>query len=178
MQDYVTTMLRTDQEKRGMMRTFTGLYVNPLALRASQVRIVDIAHHLALINRYTGATPVPYSVAQHSVWVSRALAPLGRELGLAGLLHDAAEAYFNDLCSPVKHDPRMAWYSHLEHQTARMILCRFGVDPDMLARTKTADDEAFFAEVKTMWGGEDLIMPWHWSRAEREFLTQYQRLSL
>ncbi len=175
MDDYVTTKPRLEQEKLGMMRTFTGRYVCPLRLRARDIDIRDIAHHLALINRYTGATPEPYSVAQHSVWVSIHLRQNGAsyELALAGLLHDAAEAYFNDLASPVKHDARLAEYSRLEHETGRMILARFGLDPDLLAKTKPADDAAFFAETRSWWGGSGEIHPWSWAFAEEEFLDTF-----
>ncbi|PCI51943.1 MAG: hypothetical protein COB49_00635 [Alphaproteobacteria bacterium] len=59
----------------------------------------DIAAHLAKINRYTGATPLPYSVAQHCVIMCDLSLP---ELKPYALLHDAHEAYINDLSAPFK----------------------------------------------------------------------------
>ena len=69
-----------------------------------EIDVADIAHHLSLINRYSGATERPYSVAQHCVLVahSLALAKCSREIQFAGLVHDAAEAYLGDITSPVK----------------------------------------------------------------------------
>jgi hypothetical protein len=175
--DYITTMSRDRQEGRRRMRTFTGLYVDPFQLRAGQIVIEDIAHHTALINRYTGASPKPYSVAQHCVWVSDRLVPQGRTMALAGLLHDASEAYFNDIASPVKRNPLMAAYARQEHATAKLIFCRFGLDPDLLALVKPTDDDAFYAEVKTWWGRKRFVTPWPWERAEREFLARFRQLT-
>ena len=68
------------------------------------VVLEDVAYALAAINRFTGHTVYPYSVAQHSVAVSRYLELTGAALQvqLAGLLHDAHEAYFGDIAAPLK----------------------------------------------------------------------------
>lgn len=80
----------------------------------------DIAHHLALINRFTGATSRPYSVAEHSLLVER----IGQARGagsltrLALLMHDAHEAYTNDLASPAKIAVGLRWHGfEIMHQT-------------------------------------------------------------
>lgn len=74
--------------------------------RADDITVTDIAHHLALINRFNGATLRPYSVAEHSLFVAEIAE---RELGLrdpfglmAALLHDAHEAYLGDMTYPVQ----------------------------------------------------------------------------
>lgn len=177
--DYVLTASRESQDRRGKIRCHpSGRYVNPLAIRASDVHIWDIAHHLGNLCRYTGACPVFYSVAQHSVLVSRMMAEYGPRMALAGLLHDAGEYVFNDLASPVKHDPRMAWYSAMEHETTRMIYCKFGLDPDLLSLTKAADNAVFRREVSTWWDGKfiDPISCWAPAVAERIFLRDFYRL--
>lgn len=53
---------------------------------------------LAKINRFAGRTSHPYSVAAHSVLVSR-LCPQGMEQTWA-LLHDAHEAFLGDITAP------------------------------------------------------------------------------
>lgn len=176
--DYITSMPREQQERRGCIRTFSGLYVDPLNLRDCDIRIVDIAHHLANICRYTGACPKFYSVAQHSVYVSSLMYEMHgtAEAAMAGLLHDAAEAYFNDLASPVKKDPRMQWYRDLEHGATEMIFKRYSVEPHWLPRTKAADDRAFRDEVATWWGGATHMVPLQPHVAELHFLKEFHSL--
>jgi 5'-deoxynucleotidase YfbR-like HD superfamily hydrolase len=64
----------------------------------------DVAHALAHLNRYTGHAAYGYSVAQHSVAVSRYLELTGESLlvQFGGLMHDAHEAYFGDISAPLK----------------------------------------------------------------------------
>lgn len=61
--------------------------------------IKDIAHSLSMICRWGGHTLTWHSVAEHSVRVCWALE--GRDR-CYGLLHDAAEYIWGDLCSPLK----------------------------------------------------------------------------
>ena len=75
---------------------FSFDHINP-----KSIEIGDIAHSLSQLCRYTGHTPTFYSVAQHSLLVSEKM-PGGPPEKLVGLLHDAAEAYVNDLASPLK----------------------------------------------------------------------------
>lgn len=84
-------------------RTSTGRDVDLINPTPGMISFDDIAHHLSLINRYSGASDFPISVAQHSLYVVRILGqmratPLQR---LLGLLHDAHEAYIGDITSPV-----------------------------------------------------------------------------
>lgn len=64
----------------------------------------DVAHALSQINRFNGHTSEPYSVAQHSLAVSYYLEQQGMSyaIQLGGLIHDAHEAYFGDISTPVK----------------------------------------------------------------------------
>lgn len=96
------------------MLTATGQnYVlsGPGVLLGNAPSLKDIAHHLAQINRFTGACSRPYSVAEHSMLVERIGAARGATpiLRLALLMHDAHEAYVTDLSSPAKHSVGAGW---------------------------------------------------------------------
>lgn len=82
------------------IQTFSGGKFWPLQPDPADVRVKDIAHHLSIICRFTGAVRRFYSVAEHSCHVHDLLPP---ELRGAGLFHDAAEAYLCDLARPVKY---------------------------------------------------------------------------
>jgi len=79
--------------------TYSGKMVNLLNPEPADVCIEDIAHSLSLINRYTGHTKRPYSVATHSILAMEHWRDVD---ALAALLHDSAEAYIGDVSSPFK----------------------------------------------------------------------------
>lgn len=177
--DYITALPKSEQDRKGKIRTFTGKYVNPLDLKPEDICIEDIAHHLSLINRYCGAYPFPLSVAQHSIAVSWFMTGYAtRGAGLAGLLHDASEAYLNDMASPVKHHVSMTSYREAEDRAERIIFAKFGLDHTLLAMTKEADDWAFIAEVNS-WCGDHpgSITERPWREVEKVFLGRFHNLT-
>lgn len=102
-------------------------------------RLEEIAHNLSRINRYTGSIiPEHYSVAEHSARVAfytLALMPT-RSLGTtyhnafrAGLMHDAAEAYLNDMSSPLKRLPAMWGYCRTSDRYDSLIMRAFHIFP-------------------------------------------------
>lgn len=82
--------------------TYTGKVFDFMDPRPEAICIEDIAHSLSHICRYGGHTPEHYSVAQHSCMVANLLVPHGPDYALAGLLHDAHEAYIGDIVTPLK----------------------------------------------------------------------------
>lgn len=94
-----------DREVRaGTIRTWSGVYLDPLWPTAATVRIDDIAHALSLLCRYTGHVDTFYSVGQHCLEVADYVRDMGGSpmCEMLGLLHDAEEAYFGDMSSPLK----------------------------------------------------------------------------
>lgn len=75
----------------------------PGAMHA-QYTVASLAHQLAQINRYTGATRRPYSVAEHSLLCADLAADAGHTplVQLCCLMHDAHECITGDITSPVK----------------------------------------------------------------------------
>lgn len=105
------------------------------------VHLDDIVAALGKINRYTGHTVAPYSVAQHCLVVARLCPP---EKFLHGLLHDAPEAYVGDVSSPLKS--MLPQFKEIEGRVAAAIAERFGVDYRYDEVVKDADLLALFWE--------------------------------
>lgn len=127
--------------------TFTGQRFDISVPHADNIDIRDVAHHLSTINRYTGGAMFPMSVAQHSVNVSRAAEQRKASPNLvkACLLHDAPEAYLNDITRPQKNLIRKfsascyADWCALTNLYDNIIHIKFGIEP------LTAEDKAELA---------------------------------
>lgn len=110
------------------MLTFSGQDYLPTQMVPEVVHVEDIAHSLSLVCRFGGHTQVHYSVAQHSLLVARILEYRGApvEAQLAGLLHDAHEAYIGDVTTPVKTALGAVWRD-LEHDVEIVVRQALGV---------------------------------------------------
>jgi hypothetical protein len=161
------------------LQTFTGKLVDLANFTEADVRLPDIAHALSLINRYTGHTTAPYSVAQHSVMVSHLCRP---EDAAWGLLHDASEAYLGDVARPLK--ALLPDYVELEHHVQRTIGKHFGLSWPIPESVKAADSMALLAEKRVLlsvdhdWGisAEPVVMPVSpgaWSDAKSSFERRF-----
>lgn len=88
----------------------------------------DVAHALALQNRFNGHTRRPYSVAEHSLLVMEIAQADGASVHqqLAALMHDAHEAYVGDVISPVKLAVGQPWQD-FEAGEAHNLRRKFGL---------------------------------------------------
>jgi hypothetical protein len=132
----VTPQLR----KTDWIMTASGIPFWPLEPLVEDVRIADIAHHLAHLCRFTGAVRQFYSVAQHSVLVSKALEhhvarsnsdAAARSAPLYGLLHDGSEAYLMDVPRPLKRDGSFGTYRVAEKRLQAVIYRAFALDIEL-----------------------------------------------
>lgn len=136
-------------------RTCSGRMVDLLAPSTADIRLPDIAHHLARVCRFGGAVDSYYSVASHCVYVSRGLASAGYSpyIQAAGLLHDAAEAYLGDVVAGLKRSPAMEAYRGLEHEWETVIQTVFDVhwsDGPVKRIVKDADLRARLSEIRDL----------------------------
>lgn len=93
------------QTHDGYFNTVSGKKVSINNPTESMIEIRDIAHALSKLCRFGGHTSSFYSVAQHSYLVYR-LAHYQNEpsdILLAALMHDATEAYCQDVIKPLKN---------------------------------------------------------------------------
>lgn len=151
------------------------------------VDVDDIAHALSLMCRFTGHVREHYSVAQHCVIVSGLVPP---EHALAGLLHDAPEAYIGDVSRPLK--ALLPEYRVIEQGVWAAVAARFYIYPRLPQSVKDADTLALYWERRDLlgppaqpWPEEHLmvnvphqaLIPWPAARAEQEWLATYWRLT-
>lgn len=171
------------------MQTYTGKQFWPLDPRVEDIDIRDIAHHLSLQCRFAGACKHHYSVAQHSVLVSLTCSVPDAKWGL---LHDAAEAYLQDMVRPLKQDEDFAHeYRIAEARLMRVICDRFGLAMKQPESVTEADTAVLLAEKRDImapapaeWNEEQVsqinviayprkIEKWTPEEAEESFLHRF-----
>lgn len=137
------------------MQTYGGQQFWVFNPREEQVDPRDIAHALSNICRFNGHCDEFYSVAQHSLHVSRMLEADGHDadVQLWGLLHDAAEAYIGDMIRPIKHSQHMIAYCAMEQRIMAVITARFGLPSERPGVVGVADNKALATEAR------DLLKP-------------------
>ena len=127
--------------KGDWIQTYTGKQFYPLSPEIDKISIVDIAHALSMKCRYTGHCSDFYSVAEHSVVVSNFCLP---QYALAGLMHDAAEAYLPDVSRPIK--PYLTGFKQLEDSLLGEIFTRYNIIYPYPQNIKDIDTRACFSE--------------------------------
>jgi len=172
------------------IQTYTGRAFWPLAPRAEDIVIEDIAHALSCICRFNGHTTSFYSAAQHSILVSRACDRHGPLAALRGLLHDGSEAYLLDVPKPLKRSSLFKPYLRYEKRLQAMIYDVFGLDKDDPPYIKEADLAVLATEKRDLmvpmlgqheWEKmpepfDEKILPANSAWAERVFMVRFDHL--
>ncbi len=153
--------------------------------KVEEVDIKDIAHSLALQCRYNGHCNNFYSVAQHSVIVSKLVS---KEQALAALLHDATESYMGDMISPFKKF--MPQFKEIELNLEKVIFEKFGIRNVNHHEIKEADNTALVTEMRDLMKEPsefresiiftplpERIIPLGPDEAERMFLERFNELT-
>lgn len=146
--------------------------------------IDDIALGLSNMCRYAGQVKKPYSIAQHSVYVSYVV---DQNYALDGLLHDAAEAFLTDIPTPLK--ALLPDYQKLEERHEAEIFKRFRLEYPMHPHVKVADMRMLKTEVMQLKTPSDHwkflesvsatpieIEVWSAKKARKTFLRRYYEL--
>jgi len=107
-----------------------------------------IAHALSLQCRFTGQCRKFYSVAEHSVLVSRIMEDLGLGDPMEGLLHDGVESVLSDVARPAKR--MLKDYKALERALDSNLREAFRLPPQMTEGCVQADALALLLEAKEL----------------------------
>lgn len=144
--------------------------------------IHDIARSLSNLCRFTGHVKHYYSISQHCVMMSRVVPS---EHALAALLHDATEAFINDLSRPLKR--RCPDYRMIEERIEPAVMDRFGVPYPFHPCVLEADMRMQMTEQRQLmanhddWGYPSSMQPydiylgsWMPDEAMGRFLSRYR----
>lgn len=176
-----------DGRRGGNIQTFTGGRFWPMDPRAEDVVLEDVAHHLSMKARFSGAVEDFLSVAQHSVQLSHVV-PGGPAVQYAALHHDDPEYVLPDIPTPVK--PYVPGWKAIEDANERaIVLGAFRVDPDLLRLVKPYDkrivgDEAaaLLRPARVPWTVRPVplgieVKSWSPAEAEARYLARHRELA-
>lgn len=135
------------------IQTFSGRAFHYEDPQPEDIHIEDIAQALGHQCRFAGHTSRFYSVAEHSVLVSRCFAD--PELRMMALLHDATEAYVLDLPKPLKN--LLPDYSVYEQKLWRVIAAKFKLATEIPAVIHEADVRMLVTERPQLF---PRMLPW------------------
>lgn len=178
-----------DRARGNYLCTYSGIHFYPCDPRPEEVDITDIAKALGMLCRWAGHVNRFYSVAQHCVLGSLAIAP---ELAFRFLMHDASEAYCVDLPRPLKYSPELAGYAVIEEGVQNAICMRFGLPLENPPAIKEMDNTMLVTEQRDLRDNPELladmlarfkvkplrtpIEPWSPYVAEQNFLVRFNQL--
>lgn len=159
--------------------TFTGKFLDYLNPSIAQISIEDIAIALSREARFSGHTKEFYSVAQHSIYVSRLVPPA---FAMEALLHDGTEAYCKDIPTPLKR--LLPDYQKIERAVDLVIRKKFKLPSTMSQEVADGDHIALFHEmanftrhnVDGLNGTAPVLTPLSSEDARAEFLARFKEL--
>jgi len=132
------------------IRLYSGVMFDYNAPELCLVEIEDIAHALSNVCRFAGHVSHFYSVAQHAVNCSLIV---DDEFAYTALLHDTAEAFTNDIPTPLKYAVPM--FKDLEVSIETAMAARFGFTYPLPDEVKVADLQMLKLEKEAMKGSDN-----------------------
>lgn len=173
---------------KAWIQLYSGGIIHLLKPQPEEIHIVDIAHALSQMCRFTGHTRTFYSVAEHLYFASFLAEP---QDALWGLMHDASESYCADLNRPLKHYTAIGpVYREVEERIQNAICDRYGLPREMPKSVHEADIRMLYTEKEqllprmawvTKWSVDErpanIVLPtWKPRKAEKMFLKRFKEL--
>lgn len=175
------------QQTESCITTISGKFFDILKPEEYQYDVEEISIALSNLCRYTGHVSRFYSVAEHSVLVSR-IVP--ERLALAGLFHDSSEAYLGDVSSPLKK--LLPEYKAIEERVQQAIATYFGFEFPFGKEIHEADKRMYWQERQSIADNGVRDKLWHQDlratrrveatgmsprMAQRMFISRYKELT-
>jgi len=181
--------MRSIDYTKSFIQIYSGLGFHYDPDSMANITIYDIANSLSQQNRYAGHTKYPYSVAQHSVLLAKALEKTGKNGNVySGLMHDAHETVVPDIPRPLK-TAIAETYGRNDYETfERMIQEMFENKFDYSVGTEvyvydlricSNEKDALMRTTELDWGFKDTkrlpvtIRRWTAKQAKFRFLAKY-----
>ncbi len=167
--------------------TISGRIFHLDQIDPEEISIGDVAHGLANTCRWGGHVEEFYSVAQHSVIMSRVATA---KFALVALMHDASEAYIGDIVRPLKR--LLPQYTELEEKVMFALSVKFGFEWPMPDEIKALDNAMIAWEHKNLRGQQDPTVwdpklseefkipqhaPWSPEFSRKQFLKRFAELA-
>lgn len=165
--------------------TASGKYYNFFEPEKYKFEIEAIAHSLSQQCRWTGNCRKFFSIAQHSVLVSK---HVPKEHALAGLLHDGIESVMGDCSTTLKS--LLPLYKELEYKAEREMFKQFNIEFPMSKEIKKIDLVLLATERRDLmpycghWDMlegvvplDKILKPWSVDKSKREFMKRYNELT-
>lgn len=159
--------------KPGIIRTFTGIYIDIQDPQPEDICIEDIAHALSNLCRFGGHTMRFYSVAEHCLRTVELVEPKHK---LAALLHDASEAYLIDMPSPIKQ--LLPDYCKIESWLLEVIAEKFGFEYPLPKEVKLADKDMLETEWLELMDVKLRYLPYDPLHARAAFLAAFDGITI
>lgn len=133
--------------------TYHGHSIDINNMKEDDINVNDIFHALSMINRFTGHSRVPFSVAEHSCYcyLIAQMLGYGPRIQAFALMHDASEAYVNDLPTYVK--VLLPEYKEIENKVEKIIFSKLGLGemtPDEKTLIKKIDNTIILIEMRDL----------------------------
>lgn len=167
------------------IQSYSGKVIYPLDPREDEINIIDTAHSLSLLCRFTGHCSSLYTVGQHSVLVSSMCSQPNK---FWGLIHDMSESALTDFPRPLKRSKGFEYYLEAEKRYMQVICKKFNLPEEMPDEVREADNRMLITERNQLmskppmeWNDKyepyDIkIVPWEPKVAERRFLELFYSL--
>ncbi len=171
--------------------TYSGKFVDFMNMSNEDICLKDIAHSLSVKTRFNGASKIPYSIAQHcclcALWAD---SDLDKRIAL---LHDAEEAYFQDIPGPLKLQSPWKEVDEIASKLREQIWTKYVPNwTKENSNYKKVDEKVLAVEIRTLVNNWEFtkyatrfvyepiqVSPiWSWEESERSFLNFCQLLGI